>query len=172
MYLNLKVDKRKRAKYGTPCTYCLYVSKSPIFSLFIESKKKVVVIKGAMSTNGYENVSPSAFFKSSGQPTIYECNRCPDFFLASRDLGESVWRETRTFRSNFVFLLIPLIDVATRVLYKQSPKVRRSRCLRTCQPFLFTYGCTIFKLSFSISTESSKFRATSTQIHSYITLCI
>lgn len=113
MYLNLKVDKRKRAKYGTSCTYCLYVPKCPIFSSFIESKKKVVVIKGAMSTNGYENVSPGAFFKSSGQPTIYECNRCPDFFLASRDLGESA--RNAHVSKQLRFPLNSSLGVATRV---------------------------------------------------------
>lgn len=44
-----------------------------ILVIFIfESKKKVVVIKGAMSTNAYENVSPGVLFKSNSQSTIYE----------------------------------------------------------------------------------------------------
>lgn len=80
MYLNLKVDKKKHTKYGTPFYTLPLYFKTPIFSPFSKSKKKVTIVKGAMSTNGYENVSPGArFLKAAASQPFMSVTGVPIF---------------------------------------------------------------------------------------------
>jgi len=101
-----------------------------------------------------ENASPGALFKSQDRPFTTASVPSPSAFCSRFPLEAPTSRcamnaRRSASRGSSVFLLIPRRSRHSprlRLIYETRPKLRRSRCLRTCRPFLFTRApCTIFK---------------------------
>lgn len=92
MYKNIHMYLKMDEKSARNTYMSLYVE-APIVLPFSKSRKKIAVVKGAMSTNGYENVSPGARFlkAAASQQPFMSVTGVPIFFLVSRGLEKSAY---------------------------------------------------------------------------------
>jgi len=101
--------------------------------------------------SGQENASPGALFKSQDRPfttaSVPSPSACSRFPLEAPTSRCAMNARRSASRGSYVFLLIPRRSRHSprlRLIYETRPKLRRSRCLRTCRPFLFTRAPLLF----------------------------